>query len=191
MQTIEKQGSTSITINKSTFLGFCHHVNSEDDALKIINNYRNKYHDARHVVFAYKIYPNIVKIENDSEPTGTAGLPTYNAINQSGLTNVLVVVVRYFGGILLGAGPLFRAYGQAATNAIKDAGVKEVKLCFTATIQMGYEHLKLFEINCKKNDVQILSIEYLDVVKVKIAFESENDFTIDFMDRVEEEKIWL
>lgn len=191
MQTVEKQGEFSITINKSTFLGFCHYVNSEEDVNKIINNYKNKYHDARHVVFAYKIHPNIVKIENDSEPTGTAGLPTFNAINQSNLTNILVVVVRYFGGILLGAGPLFRAYSQTATGAIKNAGIKEIKLCFTASVEMGYDSLKLFEINCKKNDVQILSIEYLDVVKVRIAFEYENEFTTGFMDSVEKEKIWL
>lgn len=191
MQTVEKLGDSILTINRSTFYGFCHPINSEDEALRIINNYRNKYHDARHVVFAYVLHPNIIKIENDSEPTGTAGPPIYNAITKVGLTNTLVVVVRYFGGILLGAGPLFRAYGQTAVDAIKDAGVKEIRNCFTATLQMGYDGLKMFEINCKKYNVDIISIEYLDVVKVKIAFENVNDFTIGFMDKVEKEKIWL
>lgn len=191
MQTVEKLGTSEITINRSTFYGFCHPINSEEDALKIINNYRNKYHDARHVVFAYVLHPNIMKIENDSEPAGTAGPPIYNAITKVGLTNTLVVVVRYFGGILLGAGPLLRAYSQTAVEAIKDAGFKKIRHCFTATLQMGYENLKLFEINCKKNNVDIISIEYLDVVKVKVAFEDKNDFTSDFMDKVEKEKIWL
>jgi len=188
---VEKLGTSEITINRSTFYGFCHPINSEEDALKIINNYRNKYHDARHVVFAYVLHPNIMKIENDSEPAGTAGPPIYNAITKVGLTNTLVVVVRYFGGILLGAGPLLRAYSQTAVEAIKDAGFKMIRHCFTATLQMGYENLKLFEINCKKHNVDIISIEYLDVVKVKVAFEDENDFTSDFMDKVEKEKIWL
>ena len=103
---------------KSRFIGYAARVQSEDDAKAFIAKVATQHKKARHIVYAY-VLPNTAKTNDDGEPKGTAGLPIYNAITRRDLQNVVVVVVRYFGGTLLGKGGLIRAYGKAAGLAIE------------------------------------------------------------------------
>ena len=103
---------------KSRFIGYASRVNSEDDAKAFVSEVSREHPKARHVAFAY-ILTSTAKTNDDGEPRGTAVLPIYNAITRRNLQNVVVVVVRYFGGTLLGKGGLIRAYGKAAGMAIE------------------------------------------------------------------------
>lgn len=125
--TIDKEGIGKFTEKKSRFLSFAFHVESADDAKIKIKSLQNEYHDARHVCWAYIVGPERQEwMANDNgEPSGTAGKPILGQINALGLTDVLVVVVRYFGGIKLGTPGLIAAYREAAALALDDSGVKE------------------------------------------------------------------
>jgi len=102
---------------KSRFIGYAARINSENEAKHFIDEITRIHKKARHVAFAY-VLPQTVKTSDAGEPRGTAGLPIYNVISNRGLQNVVVVVVRYFGGTLLGKGGLIRAYGKAAKLAL-------------------------------------------------------------------------
>ena len=103
---------------KSRFIGYAARANSEDEAKAFIGEITREHPKARHIAFAY-VLTNTARTSDDGEPRGTAGLPIYNVITRRGLMNVVVVVVRYFGGTLLGKGGLIRAYGKAAGLAIE------------------------------------------------------------------------
>jgi thymidylate synthase len=103
---------------KSRFIGYAAQIFSEDEAKAFVEKISREHPKARHVAFAY-VLPTTAKTNDDGEPRGTAGLPIYNVITRRELKNIAVVVVRYFGGILLGKGGLIRAYGKAAGGAIE------------------------------------------------------------------------
>ena len=111
----------------SKFIAFAHPVSSADEAMDVVAAYRKKYHDARHVCWAYMVGPERSKfLSNDNgEPSGTAGKPILGQINSLGLTDVVVVVVRYFGGITLGTSGLIAAYREAAREALTAAEIVE------------------------------------------------------------------
>jgi len=109
---------------KSRFIGYASKINSEDEAKAFINKITLEHPKARHIAYAY-ILPNTAKTNDDGEPRGTAGLPIYNVITRRCKQNILVVVVRYFGGTLLGRGGLIRAYGKTAGLAIENATYEE------------------------------------------------------------------
>lgn len=108
-----------IEIKKSKFIGMYYEVNSVDEVNAILENLKKEHKKARHIPYAYKIGP-LAKKTDDKEPSNTAGLPIYNIIERKELDNCLIVVIRYFGGTKLGAGPLLRAYSEAANEATKD-----------------------------------------------------------------------
>ena len=105
-------------IKKSRFITYYYEVNSVEEVESILNNLKQEHKKARHIPYAYKIDNNIKK-SDDKEPGGTAGLPIYTIIERNNLNNVLIVIVRYFGGIKLGAGGLLRAYSSGANNITK------------------------------------------------------------------------
>ena len=107
-----------LEIKKSKFIAYYYEVNSKEEADTILDNLKKEHKKARHIPYAYKI-DNIIKKSDDKEPANTAGTPIYNLIIQNNLNNVLICVVRYFGGIKLGAGPLMRAYLNSAIEVIK------------------------------------------------------------------------
>lgn len=118
-----KEVSSGIYKEKgSKFLSFAHHVESVDEAKTIVNMYKKEHHKARHVCFAYRIGDNaeVYRGCDDGEPSGTAGRPILRQLETANLTNSLLVVVRYFGGTLLGTGGLMRAYKEASADALKD-----------------------------------------------------------------------
>lgn len=102
----------------SKFLSFAEPIGSEEEAKARIAWYKKKYHDARHVCYAYRLGPNLFRTKDDGEPHGTAGIPILRTIDAAKLDNILVVVVRYFGGTLLGTGGLMVAYREATKSAI-------------------------------------------------------------------------
>lgn len=114
------------TEKRSKFLAFAHHVETHDEVKDIIASYRKKYYDARHVCYAYMLGPQRTdfRANDDGEPSSTAGKPILGQINSSELTDVLIVVVRYYGGVNLGTSGLIVAYREAAADAIGHAAVE-------------------------------------------------------------------
>lgn len=110
---------------RSKFLAFAHHVDSEEAAKEIVAEYRKKYYDARHVCFAYVLgnEGELFRANDDGEPSSTAGKPILGQIQKNGLTNTLVVVIRYYGGVNLGTGGLIVAYRTATADALEKAEI--------------------------------------------------------------------
>lgn len=112
---------------RSKFLAFVHHVDSVDEAMAIVKEYRKKYYDARHCCYAYVLGPDRAdfRANDDGEPTSTAGKPILGQLNRLELTDVLVVVIRYYGGVNLGTGGLIVAYRTATEDALSKAVIEE------------------------------------------------------------------
>lgn len=122
--TLAGEGTGTYEEKRSEFIGVAAHIDSEQDALDLIKRIRAKHYDARHNVHAYVCSGgNVQRYSDDGEPQGTAGIPVLDVIRKSGLEDVCIVVTRYFGGTLLGAGGLVRAYTAAAKLAVDDAGI--------------------------------------------------------------------
>lgn|SRR5574344_865752 len=124
-KTISISGEGTYTEKRSKFLAFSHPISSADEAMTIVASYRKKYYDARHVCYAYVLGADrqIFRSNDDGEPNSTAGKPILGQINSNELTNILIVVIRYYGGINLGTGGLIVAYRTAAAEAIKASTV--------------------------------------------------------------------
>ena len=105
--------SCEIEVKKSKFIAYNYQIDSEEEAKKILDELRKEHKKARHIPYAYKI-DNVIRKSDDKEPSNTAGTPIYNLIIKKDLNNTLIVVIRYFGGTLLGAGLLTRSYANAA-----------------------------------------------------------------------------
>ena len=121
---LKKSSTIEMVERKSVFIGFSTNVENEQEAIEIIKEKKSKYYDATHNVYAYVLDGgNIARYSDDGEPQGTAGIPVLNAIKMSDVTDSLVIVTRYFGGILLGAGGLVRAYSACASKAIETSGI--------------------------------------------------------------------
>lgn len=119
------EGETEYVEKRSRFLGHVKHVTTEDEARDFIAGMKKKYHDARHNCWCY-IVPGAERYSDDGEPQGTAGIPMLEVFRKAGVGEVVCVVTRYFGGVLLGTGGLLRAYTKAAKDALSAAGIVEV-----------------------------------------------------------------
>ncbi len=128
-RTIGHEGVDEIIIKKSRFIGYATPVESEEEALDFINEIKTKYYDATHNCSAYIIGEKMLiqRYSDDGEPSGTAGIPILEVLKKENLTNVVVVVTRYFGGVLLGAGGLIRAYSKGAKIAINSGEIVLMK----------------------------------------------------------------
>ncbi|MBQ1963462.1 MAG: YigZ family protein [Clostridia bacterium] len=146
--TLAGEGEAEFTEKKSVFIGHAAPIKSEEEAQAFVKKYRNQYMDARHNVWAYLMKGEIVaRYSDDGEPQGTAGVPVLDTIRKSGVTDAAVVVTRYFGGILLGAGGLVRAYSHTARLALEAARI------------ITYEQYDVLELNCSYSDYQRYSAE--------------------------------
>ncbi len=139
-KTITQPAEGYITEKKSKFLSFVFPVTTADEVKEIVDEHRKKYYDARHVCWAYMLGTERedFRANDDGEPSGTAGRPILGQINSYELTNVLILVVRYFGGTLLGTGGLIKAYKEAAEDAIKNAEIVERTIDESFTIHFEY-----------------------------------------------------
>lgn len=161
-------------VNKSKFITLTYNVNTKDEADKILSKVKLKYNDATHVCYAY-IIGSIEKCYDDNEPSGTAGMPILNVLKRENLDNVLCIVVRYFGGIKLGAGGLLRAYSNACKNALIIVDLKkyiEVSVVFSYDDTSKINHLlKNFNITSKYFDSKVTYIVNIDYDKLDIIDE--------------------
>jgi uncharacterized YigZ family protein len=175
IRTVLKAGYGEYEEKRSRFLSFVFPVSVEEDAVGILNDIKKKYWDARHHCYAYSIVSKtlVQRFSDDGEPSGTAGLPILETIRKKGINNVLVVVIRYFGGILLGASGLVRAYGKAASMGLEDAGVITRKMCYKVLLRIGYHlHGKVRNI-AELNDFAVTDTKYTDVVEIEVLVEPE------------------
>ena len=144
--TIKTTGEGYYTEKRSKFLAFAHHAETTDEVKRIVEDYRKKYYDARHVCYAYMLGSNrdVFRAVDDGEPSSTAGKPILGQINSKELTDVLIVVVRYYGGINLGTSGLIVAYREAAALAIDNA-VTELRTV-EETITYGFPYAMLNQV---------------------------------------------
>lgn len=151
-KTVAKEGVAEFTEKKSRFIGYVCPVKTEEEALSFVNKIKKKHSDARHNVYAYVVRENnIQRFSDDGEPQGTAGIPVLDTIRKQNLTDIAVVVTRYFGGILLGGGGLVRAYGHAASIGIEEAepimmnyaAIYRLKVSYTLWGKVEYELRKM------------------------------------------------
>ena len=146
----------------SKFLAFAMPVSSVDDVKALIEHYRKTYYDARHVCFAYSIGPlrEEYRVSDDGEPSGTAGRPIFGQINAFGLTNILVIVVRYFGGVLLGTGGLVTAYKSASAIAIRAAEIIEKTIDIDFKVQFEVRFMNEVMRIVKSLGAQVVEQQY-------------------------------
>ncbi len=144
--TLKTAAEAEIVEKRSRFIAAVFPVSSEDEAVARLEEIRKKHRDARHNIFAYIIEENgLERCGDDGEPAGTAGVPVLNVLKREGLSNVIAVVTRYFGGILLGTGGLARAYSKAAKDALEAAGRREMTLCRNVRVKCAYTLLGKIE----------------------------------------------
>ena len=138
-KTVKDFGCDELVEKRSRFIGYCKPVSTQDEAIAFINEIKSKHWDARHNVYAYVIRDEgVSRYSDDNEPQGTAGIPVLDAIRKRGITDCVVVVTRYFGGVLLGAGGLVRAYSAAAKIAIDAAQEREMTMCSVCSLSCSY-----------------------------------------------------
>ena len=132
-------GEAEFTEKRSRFLGHVRRVETEAEARAFLDEMRKKYYDARHNCWCYVLHEGgVVRYGDDGEPQGTAGQPMLNVFQREGVENVVCVVTRYFGGVLLGTGGLLRAYTAAAADALSDAGISEVRRWLACEVSTPY-----------------------------------------------------
>ena len=148
LQDIENE----IIINKSRFITLLLKINNLDEIEKNLKEIKKKYKDATHYCYAY-IIGNKEKCSDNGEPSGTAGMPILNVLKQNDLTNILCVVIRYFGGIKLGAGGLIRAYSTSASEALNKTNIVNLIKGYKIVIEFNYDNIK--QINYLLKDIQI------------------------------------
>ena len=132
---------TELVEKRSRFIGQVWRVSSEEEARQRIEETKKQHYDARHNCWCYLIGDGAVRYSDDGEPQGTAGQPMLSVFQKAGLTNVCCVVTRYFGGVLLGAGGLVRAYTQAASDALAAAGISQVRRWVELAVECPYSFL--------------------------------------------------
>ena len=169
--TLAGEGQAEAKVQRSRFIAAAGPADSEEAAKAFIENMARRYHDSRHVCHGWRLgfHPSPVENRSDAgEPSGTAGEPILAAIRKLDLTDVVVVVVRYFGGVKLGTGGLQRAYGGAAELALSAAPVREVLLGREFTLEFPYSFQKTLRHLLESHRGQILAEEYGESVQWKI-----------------------
>ncbi len=175
MKIIYKNGTDEIVEKKSRFIANVFKVESEEQAVDIINNMKKKFWDARHNCYAYIIGNNneVQKFSDDGEPSGTAGKPIMDIILSEKIHNCLIVVTRYFGGTLLGTGGLIRAYQEATKKGIAQSEVIDAIEGVSAYIDTDYNNMGKIQYICAEQNVLIEDIEYTDKVHIKLLISKE------------------
>ena len=169
--TIKENVSSEIVEKKSKFIANLFYVESVKEAEEIIKQTNKKYFDARHNCIAYRIVEDeqiVEKSSDNGEPSGTAGAPMLNILQKNNLANVLVIVTRYFGGILLGTGGLVRAYSNSLLQAIENSIIVEKCIGQELKVVLEYSEFENFKYYCKYNDINIVNSQYSENIVCKI-----------------------
>ena len=201
---MEESVSAEIVEKKSKFIANLFFVDSVEEAENKIKEIKKKYYDARHNCSAYIVSNNnetTKKSSDDGEPSGTAGAPMLEILEKNNLANVLIVVTRYFGGILLGTGGLVRAYSEALKSAIGRATWVFQEHGFEMNIELGYSDFENFKYYCSKHRIKIISTEYLDSIICKVElndvekkaiendYQNQNNLKIKKIDKIRQKNI--
>lgn len=169
--TIAQPGQGQLREKMSRFLAFAHPVASAEEARTLVKRYQNEYHDSRHVCWAYMIGPDRLEwqLNDNGEPSGTAGKPILGQINSLGVTDVVVIVVRYFGGIKLGTPGLIAAYRAAARLALEDAGTQPRWRSSEITAEFPYESADPVMRIIKNEGISILGSTYDNTCSLRLS----------------------
>ena len=171
LYTLKNSLNHELIIKKSRFICYLYKVNSLDEINNYLNDIKEEHKNARHICFAY-ILDNNKKATDDKEPSGTAGIPMLNLLEQKEMNHVLAVVVRYFGGIKLGTGGLFRAYSGVVKETIDLADIYEEKEKYLYQIELDINNFN--DLN-KISNINIISKNYTDILSVKLESDNEID----------------
>lgn len=176
LKTIKKNVQAEIIEKKSKFIANLIYVQTEEQAEEELKKIRKKYYDAKHNCFSYRIMTEagiVNKSSDDGEPSKTAGLPILNIITKKELINVLVVVTRYFGGILLGTGGLVRAYSESTQEAIKKAEFVIEEKGYELEIIISYNDFEKFKFYCKEKNIEIINVIYNEKITCNIQLNND------------------
>ena len=201
---LEKNTTAEIIEKKSRFIANLFYVETPQEAENKIKQIKKKYYDAKHNCFAYiTLNGNEIqkKCSDDGEPSGTAGAPMLEILEKQSIYNVVVIVTRYFGGILLGTGGLVRAYSDSLKEAIKKSTLVEQEPGYEAEIKLSYSDFEKFKYYCNKNNINIINSEYSDFIickievndaeknRLEIEFREQNNFKIMTFDIIRQKNI--
>lgn len=170
--TIKEEYEDKIEVSKSQFYSFLIPLNSEEEVPLLIKEKRMQFVKARHVCYAY-IFNSNYKYSDDGEPSGTAGKPLYELLNKNNLTNCILIVVRIFGGVLLGAGRLLRTYVESGLNSIKKANKFEIYYEFLIKLEIKLENINVLKGYLVKYKYEIKNVIYDEISTIE--FYSSND----------------
>lgn len=174
-QIIEQNTVFELVEKKSKFIANLIYVENKLDAETKIKEFKKKYYDARHNCFAYRVLEDETiyeKSSDDGEPSGTAGSPMLNILQKNNLSNILIIVTRYFGGILLGTGGLVRAYSDATFRAIEQSHLIAIELGMEYEIKLEYQDFQTVQYYFQKNNIKIIDSEYKEVITCHIEMEN-------------------
>lgn len=166
-------GESEVVEKRSRFLGALRPVSSEAEARAYIESIKKRHYDARHNCWCYRIHGGPERYSDDGEPQGTAGVPMLSLLQKAGVENVVCVVTRYFGGVLLGAGGLVRAYTQAAQGALEKAGVGVVCLWNLVSLSCPYPLLEQIKLLAAQRRGVVEDIAYGQDVTLQLSFPQE------------------
>lgn len=173
-KTVEFENSDEFVEKKSRFIGYVKPVKTQDEAVSFINSIKSKHWDATHNVYAYVLKDNnIQRYSDDGEPSGTAGVPVLDVILKNNLVDVCVVVTRYFGGTLLGAGGLVRAYSHGSKIAVEAGNVITMAPCKVLTVSVEYGFYERLSILLSDFDANIENTEFSDSVAITFSLKQD------------------
>lgn len=174
-KTIQKLAAAELIEKRSRFIGYAKPVTTQDEAIAYINEIKSKHWDATHNVYAYVIRDEgVSRYSDDNEPQGTAGIPVLDSIRKRDITDCVVVVTRYFGGTLLGAGGLVRAYSAAAKAAIDASGERVMTLCSVCEMSCSYTLYGRIPALIARFDGVVDNSEFTDDVSISFHLPEEN-----------------
>lgn len=163
--TVARASLIEFTVNRSRFLGRCFPLKDEAEALALLSGLKKQHWDATHNCYAYAFGPGLAtaRFSDDGEPGGTAGLPMLEVLKSRGVTDALVVATRYFGGVLLGAGGLVRAYSRTASEAVAAAGIIHMRPARRVAITLDYARYGAVEGYVRQSAGEV-NVEFTDTV---------------------------
>lgn len=190
MITIKGPIQSEIVEKKSKFIANIYYVESVDEAENKIKEAKKKYHDARHNCSCYRVLEEgkiVEKSSDDGEPSGTAGGPMLNIIQKKELVNIVVIVTRYFGGILLGTGGLVRAYSDVTQKAIEEAENISIILGKEYEVKLNYSELEKLKYYAKLNDINIINTKFEN--EIICYLQIPNERILSFIDNIEKKNL--
>jgi len=171
---VDKEATAEIIEKKSRFIANVCHVESETEAMEFVEKIKKQHYSARHNVYAYILNSGVKKYTDDGEPSKTAGLPILEMLEKQGITDVICVVTRYFGGTLLGTGGLVRAYTESAKEGISQSGIVKMNLCSLFELRVPYTHLGSVEYLLKTSGANCEDKNYAEYITLVVSIDDKN-----------------